>query len=412
MSEGTIVVGMSGGVDSSVSAWLLQKQFPGHEIIGLFMRNWEEDDGAACCSAGQDLADVQQVCATLGIKVMTANLATEYRDQVFQGFIAGYRKGDTPNPDILCNERIKFRAFLDHAMGLGADYIATGHYASKAGTEQPYRLLKSVDAKKDQSYFLYRLDQQQLAHTLFPLGKLRKTAVRTLARQAGFANHAKKDSTGICFIGERPFREFLGRYIPSQPGKIHDLKGTVLGTHQGACYYTLGQRRGLGIGGHRDTTGEAWYVVGKDMGANRLYVVQGHDHPLLFCSRIEATECHWINHPPYLKQRYSARLRHGQTVQDCTVIHMEGGNIILAFDQAQRAVSPGQSVVLYADEQCLGGGIISGTDQPPLHEIVATGDVQLSQQAVPEGNQPVNIAANPNGTERTEQAGDLEPDTR
>lgn len=370
MSE-QIIVGMSGGVDSSVTTLLLKEQ--GNEVAGLFMKNWNEDDGTSWCTARQDRQDARSVCATLGISLHTVNLAEEYWQEVFTGFIEQYRAGATPNPDIHCNERIKFRAFLQQARQLGAERIATGHYARLRERDGEYRLCKARDADKDQSYFLYRLNQTQLAQSLFPLGELHKHAVRTRARQAGFCNHAKKDSTGICFIGERPFRDFLRRWLSPQPGPIVTPEGRCIGEHQGLWFCTLGQRQGLGIGGVRGAREAPWYVAGKDLEKNTLYVVQGHDHPLLFSRQLSARRCHWIGEPPDPGQICGARVRHRQADQHCTVVERAGTRCTLRFANAQRAVTPGQSVVLYAGEICLGGGIIDHTDQTGLGEGLQVG---------------------------------------
>src|SRR5215471_3714886 len=284
-----VIVGMSGGVDSSVAAWLLKEQ--GHEVVGLFMKNWEDDDDEEYCTSRQDLIDAVSVADLIGIDIEAVNFSAEYKDRVFNSFLSEYQAGRTPNPDVLCNAEIKFKAFLDHALGVGADWIATGHYAKVTRAGDTCALLKATDNTKDQSYFLYRLNQAQLAKTLFPLGEWLKRDVRALARKLGLPNHAKRDSTGICFIGERPFREFLMRYLPTAPGPMETLDGRLVGTHQGLMYYTIGQRQGLGIGG----PGEPWYVVSKDLEENGLVVVQGHDHPALFKDRLRATSASWIS---------------------------------------------------------------------------------------------------------------------
>ena len=355
MYKQRVIVGLSGGVDSAVAALLLQRQ--GYAVEGLFMKNWEEDDREEYCTAAEDLRDAQAIADRLGITLHTVNFSTEYWDRVFETFLHEYRAGRTPNPDVLCNREIKFRAFLDHALGLGADYIATGHYA-RILRQTPVQLLKGLDANKDQSYFLYLLDQQQLRHALFPVGELEKSEVRAIAHEAGFANHAKKDSTGICFIGERRFRDFLARYLPAQPGEIQSLDGASLGQHQGLMYYTLGQRQGLGIGGVHGRIEQPWYVVGKDLQRNVLVVAQGHDHPALFRSKLRTTGTHWIGgQPPPLPLRCTAKIRYRQADQPC-VLEARGDQLQVRFDQAQRAVTPGQSVVFYRGEQCLGGGVI------------------------------------------------------
>lgn len=355
-----IVVGLSGGVDSAVTAWLLQRQ--GHEVVGVFMKNWEADQDDPDCPIRQDFLDVLAIGDALGIEVELVNFSREYQERVFAYFLAEYEAGRTPNPDILCNSEIKFKAFLAHALNLKADYLATGHYARLAGLPGQRRLLKAVDANKDQSYFLYRLAQTQIAQALFPLGELTKPAVRDLARQAGLPVAEKKDSTGICFIGERPFREFLQRYLPIQPGRMRTPEGQTVGEHQGLMYYTLGQRKGLGIGGRRDAQADVpWFVAGKDMGRNELIVVQGHDHPLLLSRTLLAEAIHWIGPPPLAGQRYTAKTRYRQQDAACEVLHLDGTTIQLQFDEPQWAVTPGQSVVLYAGDTCLGGGIIAAS---------------------------------------------------
>jgi len=354
----TVVVGMSGGVDSSVAACLLQQQ--GYPVLGLFMKNWEEDDHDGHCAAADDLRDAQAVCARLGIPLHTVNFAAEYWDRVFAYFLAEYQAGRTPNPDVLCNREIKFKVFLEHARRLGGAKIATGHYAQNAVDNQGYFLLrKGVDAGKDQSYFLYTLGQEQLAASLFPLGHLPKTEVRVLARQHGLATFAKKDSTGICFIGERRFREFLNRYLPAQPGEIVTPDGEVVGSHQGLMYYTLGQRQGLKIGGRRHSSGDAWYVADKNLENNQLIAVQGQNHPLLFSQRLLATELSWVaGQPPALPLACSAKTRYRQPDQTCVITALAEGVAHVTFAQAQWAVTPGQSVVFYQGDICLGGGII------------------------------------------------------
>jgi len=352
-----IVVGLSGGVDSAVTAWLLSQQ--GHEVIGVFMKNWESDDDDPNCPARQDFLDVLAIGDTLGIEIELVNFSREYQERVFAYFLAEYRAGRTPNPDVLCNAEIKFKAFLEYALKLDADCLATGHYARLAGEPGTRRLLKAVDANKDQSYFLYRLSQTQIAHALFPLGELTKPQVRELARQAKLPVAEKRDSTGICFIGERPFRAFLQRYLSIQPGPMVTPEGRVVGEHQGLMYYTLGQRKGLGIGGLRESEeGAPWFVAGKDLAANRLIVVQGHDHPLLLTHTLTARDLAWIGPPPVPGGRYGAKTRYRQRDAACEVVHFDGEEIRLRFDEAQRAVTPGQSVVLYAGENCLGGGVI------------------------------------------------------
>ncbi len=354
-----VIVGMSGGVDSSVSALLLQQQ--GYAVEGLFMKNWEEDDGTEYCTAKEDLADAQAVAQKLGIELHTANFAAEYWDNVFEHFLAEYRAGRTPNPDILCNREIKFRAFLDYALQLGADYIATGHYARTGELDSHTCLLKGLDADKDQSYFLHAVGEKELARTLFPLGGLQKARVRELAARHGLITHDKKDSTGICFIGERRFKDFLARYLPAQPGAVETAQGEVLGEHQGLMYYTLGQRQGLGIGGISGTEG-AWYVAEKQLARNVLVVVQGNDHPGLFRDGLRSRQLFWVNrHAPALPLRCKAKTRYRQPDQPCRVQPLEGGGLEVVFDRPQRAVTPGQSVVFYQGDACLGGGIIDET---------------------------------------------------
>lgn len=358
---GTIIVGLSGGVDSSVAALLLLEQ--GYRVEGLFMKNWEEDDEAGYCAAAADLADATAVADRLGIRLHTVNFATEYWDRVFTAFLTEYQANRTPNPDVLCNREIKFRAFLDRAMDLGAERIATGHYARLREDAGSYHLCLSRDQDKDQTYFLHLLDQEQLAHAIFPLGERRKEEVRALARRAGLATAAKKDSTGICFIGERRFRDFLARYVPHDPGPIETPEGLHLGEHQGLAYYTLGQRQGLGIGGLAGGLEAPWFVAAKDVSRNALIVVQGHDHPLLLSRRLTTGRMHWIAgsppDPPPFPCR--ARLRHRQPPQDCVVTSLAGDHAEIHFLQPQRAVTPGQSAVLYRGEECLGGGVIEET---------------------------------------------------
>ncbi|RLA23586.1 MAG: tRNA 2-thiouridine(34) synthase MnmA [Gammaproteobacteria bacterium] len=352
-----VIVGMSGGVDSSVAAALLIEQ--GHNVTGLFMKNWDEDDGTEYCTAIEDLADAQQVCDRLGIPLKTVNFAAEYWDNVFETFLQEYRAGRTPNPDILCNKEIKFKAFLDYAKDLGADFIATGHYTRVDQQAGEYRLLKGVDSNKDQSYFLYTLGQEALSKTLFPIGELEKPEVRRLAEKYDFDNSRKKDSTGICFIGERKFRDFLKRYIPAQPGKMHDPEGNFIGNHQGLMYYTLGQRRGLDIGGRKEASDDPWYVVGKDLENNILIIAQGHHHPLLFKTHLEATTLDWTSNKPAKDSfRCYAKTRYRQQEQACLVEIIGEDRCKVTFDEPQRAITPGQSVVFYLAEQCLGGGVI------------------------------------------------------
>lgn len=353
-----IIVGMSGGVDSSVTALLLLEQ--GHQVTGLFMKNWEEDDGTEYCTAMEDLADAQQVCDTLGIELKTVNFATEYWDEVFEVFLSEFAAGRTPNPDILCNKHVKFKAFLDYAIeDLGAEYIATGHYARVREHDDGFQLLKGLDPGKEQSYFLYTLGQKQLARTLFPIGHLHKTEIRALAAKAGFANHRKKDSTGICFIGERKFKEFLQRYLPSQPGEMRTPEGQYIGKHQGLMYYTLGQRQGLGIGGVKNAPDEPWYVLDKDLENNVLLVGQGHDHPLMLHNQLEAGQLDWCNNQPLSSPiNCAAKTRYRQSDQACLVEPLPNNRCQVTFTEPQRAITPGQSVVFYQGEVCLGGGVI------------------------------------------------------
>jgi tRNA-specific 2-thiouridylase len=354
MASERVIVGMSGGVDSSVAAWLLKQQ--GYEVVGLFMKNWEDDDTDEYCTSREDLVDAVSAADVLGIDIEAVNFSAEYRERVFRNFLAEYQAGRTPNPDVLCNSEIKFKAFLDHAIGMGAQWIATGHYAQVRRRDGRVELLKAADASKDQSYFLYRLTQQQLSRNLFPLGTMLKRDVRALARQIGLANHAKRDSTGICFIGERPFREFLMRYLPTAPGPMRTPDGREVGTHQGLMYYTIGQRQGLGIGG----PGEPWYVAGKDMAHNTLTVVQGHDHPALLSSALEAGQLTWIaGAPPGVPHACAAKTRYRQHDAACTLEALEDGVCEVRFERPQWAVTPGQSLVLYDGEVCLGGGIIA-----------------------------------------------------
>ncbi len=351
---------MSGGVDSSVSALLLKQQ--GYQVEGLFMKNWEEDDDSEHCSAEIDVNDAQAVCEKLGIVLHTVNFSAEYWDNVFEHFLAEFRLGRTPNPDVLCNKEIKFKAFLDYAQQeLGADYIATGHYARKRFNNQRYELIKGLDNTKDQTYFLYLLNQKQLAPSLFPVGKLEKSEVRAIAKEHGLITYNKKDSTGICFIGERKFKSFLNEYLPASPGEIKTLEGECIGRHDGLMFYTYGQRQGLGIGGLKNYPDEPWYVVAKDLQHNILTVVQGKNHPLLFKPSLLCDQLHWIaGLAPELPLHCQAKTRYFQDNHniDC-VLEMENENTAkLIFTEAQRAVTPGQSVVFYQGEICLGGGII------------------------------------------------------
>ena len=357
-----VVVGLSGGVDSAVTAWLLKAQ--GYEVVGLFMKNWEDDDDGEYCSTRQDWLDAASVADVIGIDIEAVNFAAEYRERVFAEFLREYSAGRTPNPDVLCNAEIKFKAFLDHAVRMGAERIATGHYARVRavgeGAGARHELLRGLDPSKDQSYFLHRLTQAQLARAMFPLGHLHKRRVREIADRLGLPNAKKKDSTGICFIGERPFREFLNRYLPTRPGPILTEDGRKVGEHVGLAFYTLGQRKGIGIGGTKQGSGEPWYVARKDLEANTLYVVQGHDHPWLMCTRIEADHAHWIaGAPPADDGTLTARTRYRQTDSACRLAWAQGEDFALEFPEPQWAATPGQSAVLYRGEVCLGGGLIA-----------------------------------------------------
>ena len=357
MAQQRVVVGMSGGVDSSVAALLLKEQ--GYDVVGLFMKNWEDDDDEEYCSSRQDLIDAVSVADKIGIEVEAVNFSAAYKERVFSEFLREYRAGRTPNPDVLCNAEIKFRSFLDHALTLGAERIATGHYAQVREVDGLYQLLKAEDGTKDQSYFLYRLNQGQLSKTLFPLGSLYKRDVRDIARKAGLPNHAKKDSTGICFIGERPFREFLNRYLPADPGDIWTLDGRLVGRHMGLMFYTIGQRQGLGIGGQTDGDGDAWYVAAKDIPNNRLLVVQGHNHDALLKNILTGIDLNWVGGAaPHCNWVYGAKTRYRQKDAPCTLARVDGASCDIEFAESQWAVTPGQSVVVYESRVCLGGGII------------------------------------------------------
>lgn len=359
-----VVVGLSGGVDSAVSAWLLKQA--GHEVVGIFMKNWEDDDDSEHCTSRQDWLDAASVADVIGIDIEHVNFAAEYKDRVFAEFLREYQAGRTPNPDILCNAEIKFKAFLDHAMRLGAQRIATGHYARVRQRGGRVELLKGLDAGKDQSYFLHRLTQAQLARTWFPVGELRKAEVRRIAQEIGLPNAAKKDSTGICFIGERPFREFLNRYIAGRPGPIKDVRGRVIGEHVGLSFYTLGQRKGIGIGGLKQAGQRGggdhapWFVARKDMDSNTLWVVQGHDHPWLLSHTLQAQDVSWVAGEPPRPGALAAKTRYRQADAACTLMPGDASQAFtLDFDQPQWAVTPGQSAVLYDGEVCLGGGVIT-----------------------------------------------------
>ncbi len=357
IQETHIIVGMSGGVDSSVAAYLLKQQ--GYLVTGLFMKNWEEDDGSEYCTAKQDLADAQAVCDTLGIELLTANFASEYWDNVFTHFLKEYAAGRTPNPDVLCNREIKFKAFLDYASELGADLIATGHYVRKLETPETTFLLKGSDPDKDQSYFLCEVHENCLSKCLFPVGELPKRTVRQIAAGLQLATHDKKDSTGICFIGERKFKDFLERYLPAQPGMIESADGEQLGMHSGLMYYTYGQRQGLGIGGKANHSEAPWYVVEKDMHRNVLVVEQGNENAYLFSQELLAATPVWINsQTPELSLICAAKIRYRQNDQLCNVELAGKDQIRVAFPQAQRAATPGQYIVFYEGNRCLGGAII------------------------------------------------------
>ena len=352
-----VIVGVSGGVDSSVAALLLAQQ--GYQLSGVFMKNWEGDDTHTHCAAEDDLADARSVCESIGIAIQGVNFSDQYWDRVFEYFLQEYKAGRTPNPDILCNKEIKFKAFLDYAIDQGADYIATGHYARVKNENGEFFLLRGVDREKDQTYFLYTLGQKQLSHALFPVGELEKSKVREIAEQNRLVTFNKKDSTGICFIGERNFKEFLQKYLPAQPGEIQTPDGIVLGQHDGLMYYTLGQRQGLGIGGRKGFEGAVWYVADKDLENNILIVVNGHDDPLLYHQQLTASQLHWVSgHAPDIPYTCSAKTRYRQTDAPCTIESIEDSTCTVRFKEPQWAVTPGQSVVFYDGEKCLGGGVI------------------------------------------------------
>lgn len=349
---------MSGGVDSTVSALLLKQQ--GYDVTGVFMKNWEEDDTQQHCSATQDIEDVQAACDKIGIEFKKINFSYEYWENVFEYFLAEYKQGRTPNPDVLCNTEIKFKAFLNYAKTLNANYIATGHYAkTKLNAHGNIDLLIPKDTNKDQTYFLHGLTQQQLTMSIFPLANITKPEVREIAKQARFANHNKKDSTGICFIGERKFKDFLENYLPARQGDIEDIDGKIIGKHDGIMFYTIGQRKGLGIGGIKDSDENAWYVVDKDITNNKIIVAQGGEHPRLYKTTLTAKDCNFIN--PIRKKELScqAKIRYRQSVQDCQVNLLDNNAIAVTFDNPQRAITLGQSIVLYDNEICLGGGVIT-----------------------------------------------------
>ncbi|MEN9328834.1 MAG: hypothetical protein RLZZ484_22 [Pseudomonadota bacterium] len=375
-SKQRVVVGLSGGVDSAVSAWLLKQQ--GYEVIGIFMKNWEDDDDSEYCSSNIDFVDAAAVADVIGIEIEHVNFAADYKDRVFAEFLREYQGGRTPNPDILCNAEIKFKAFLDHAMRLGAEKIATGHYARVRETQGAFELLKGLDPGKDQSYFLHRLNQAQLSKTLFPVGELHKSEVRRIAADIGLPNARKKDSTGICFIGERPFREFLNRYIAQAPGPIKDERGRVLGRHVGLSFYTLGQRQGLGIGGVKEKGAQRgggehapWFVARKDLANNTLYVVQGHDHPWLLSHEVSVDDLSWVAGQPPAPGTLAAKTRYRQTDAVCDLHCPTPQTLALHFPQAQWAVTPGQSAVLYQGDVCLGGGVIAAAQTLDLEKATA-----------------------------------------
>jgi len=390
MTKQRIVVGLSGGVDSAVTAYLLKQQ--GHEVLGIFMKNWDDDDDSEYCAANVDFVDAAAVADVLGIEIEHVNFAADYKDRVFAEFLREYQAGRTPNPDVLCNAEIKFKAFLDHALRLGAEKIATGHYARVRQNPHTgsYELLKGLDPGKDQSYFLHRLNQDQLARTLFPVGALHKTEVRRLAQSIGLPNASKKDSTGICFIGERPFREFLNRYLASAPGPIKSPGGRIVGEHMGLSFYTLGQRQGLGIGGLKARGAQRgggdhapWFVARKDQDSNTLWVVQGHDHPWLQSTQLQAQEASWIAGSPPAEGLLAAKTRYRQSDAPCRFVDPGDGSFALDFAQAQWAVTPGQSAVLYDGEVCLGGGFISAPAEHAAPTLPAQHPAPRARAAAP-----------------------------
>lgn len=379
MAKHRVVVGLSGGVDSAVTAYLLRQQ--GHEVVGIFMKNWEDDDDSEFCSSRQDFLDAASVADVLGIEIEHVNFAADYKDRVFADFLREYQAGRTPNPDVLCNAEIKFKAFLDHAMRLGAEKIATGHYARVRERDGAFQLLKGLDPLKDQSYFLHRLNQAQLSNTLFPVGEMPKTEVRRIAAEIGLPNAKKKDSTGICFIGERPFREFLNRYLANKPGPIKDDLGRKIGEHVGLSFYTLGQRKGIGIGGLKNADAAPWFVARKDMAANTLYVVQGHEHPWLLSHTLVADDTSWVAGQAPTAGLLAAKTRYRQADAPCVLEGAGDGAFALRFPEAQWAVTPGQSAVVYDGDVCLGGGVIAsatpdGAAPAPAHCGVASVIVQ------------------------------------
>ena len=377
MRKTRVIVGLSGGVDSSVAAWMLKAH--GFDVVGLFMKNWEDDDTDEYCTSREDLVDAASVADVIGVELEAVNFAAEYRERVFAQFLREYDAGRTPNPDVLCNSEIKFRAFLDHARTLGADHIATGHYARVRRDGSRVQLRKAADAAKDQSYFLHRLTQEQLAPVLFPLGETTKREVRAIARREGIPTWAKKDSTGICFIGERPFRDFLAKYLPRTPGPIETPDGTQVGRHDGLAYYTLGQRQGLRIGGTKAGEDLPWFVAGKDAARNALIAVQGHDHPALYRRTVEAQELHWIAGAlpePSTLDRVGAKTRYRMPDAMCRVELLEDDSCSATFDVPQWAPTPGQYLVLYDGDVCLGGGVIGvpvNADDPPSHAVAQAG---------------------------------------